>query len=114
MRELTEELNEELDMEIIEDVCSGIIVTNRHNFKGSGCLLFTDIFETLSKVSDGDMYIIPSSIHEVLVMYADPDVEPADVRRMIKDTNDTIVKEEERLSYNVYRYNRDANEIQIA
>ena len=64
---------------------------------------------------DKDFYILPSSIHEVLLLPADyKDSEKTEeMRDMVCEVNDTQLKLEERLSYNVYYYERSINQITI-
>lgn len=49
-------------------------------------------------------YILPSSIHELLVIPADADLDPAELVAMVREVNRSTVDIEERLSDNVYRY----------
>ena len=54
-----------------------------------------------------ELIILPSSIHEVLVINAkgiEGDI--ASFKEMVKAVNDTEVKPSEILSYNVYSYNK--------
>lgn len=86
------------------------VLTNKSGFKGASFILFTDsLFEIYEKYGN-DFYIIPSSIHELLTLPG-KDATPDEVRRMIKEVNDTEVSPEERLSYNVYKYDHVLNAV---
>lgn len=79
------------------------VLTNKSKFRGASFILFTDALFEIYERYGNDFYIIPSSIHELLTLPG-KDATPDEVRRMIKEVNDTEVSPEERLSYNVYKY----------
>ena len=59
--------------------------------------------------------ILPSSIHECLIINAED--EPKDIdelREMVKEVNETVVSDQDILSNNVYIYNRITDKITIA
>ena len=45
-----------------------LIVTNREKLYGATIMLFPDILKPVSELLQQDLYIIPSSIHEILVL----------------------------------------------
>ena len=61
--------------------------------------LMGEIVETL-----GDIYILPSSIHEVLIIPIRTSMEVEALHSMVCEVNDTQVAPEERLSNHVYKY----------
>jgi hypothetical protein len=62
-----------------------------------------------------DLMILPSSIHEVLLIPAKDDEMNADeLRQMVREVNDTQLALNEILSYHVYRYSQETEEISIA
>lgn len=72
--------------------------------------------KTLRMVADqvGDRFIVlPSSIHETIVMPAKDESEYDWLARMVREANDTQVDIEERLSYHVYAYSRDEEMLKI-
>lgn len=61
----------------------------------------------------GDFYILPSSVHEVLVYpRATNPIPPEDLREMVREINQTEVPIQDRLSDNVYEY--DGHSLKIA
>lgn len=59
-----------------------------------------------------DLYLVPSSIHEILLVPTDT-INKEDLKQIIRMVNDDQVKESERLSYNLYEFDRDTEEIRI-
>ncbi len=86
-----------------------IIVTNELGINGAVTILYEGIIEELAKRYETDLYVIPSSVHEMIVVPVkeDPENELYDMLRFIvKDINERYVAEEEILSNRVYRYLR--------
>ena len=83
---------------------------------GAICILYPEVLKKfcVEKMIDG-VFVILSSIHEVLLMIADKnkdDVE--DIRRMIKEVNNENVSEVERLSDSLYYYDVATDTLRIA
>lgn len=51
-----------------------------------------------------DFYILPSSVHELLVVPVTVDKSPAELIQMVRDVNERDVEEDEVLSNNIYLY----------
>lgn len=93
--------------------------TNKSKLYGSSVMLGTKPFRGLAKRFNSDLYIIPSSIHEVLAIPISelPDTEVEDMeglRALVGIVNNNDVEEQEVLSSNVYVYSLDNDEISIA
>ena len=58
-------------------------------------------------------YVIPSSIHELLLIKKDVAVDAHDILEIIREVNKTVVAEEDYLSDNLYDVNEDGT-IRIA
>lgn len=90
------------------------VMTNRTRWSGAAIMIYPKYFGKLADRVADDLYILPSSIHEVLAI---PDRFVGDVRNlkeMVRDVNDTQLVEEERLSYSVYKYSRETGEFIVA
>lgn len=89
------------------------ILTNHDKLRGASLILCNDCLEKISNVMNGDFIIIPSSIHEVLILpfHSQNDVE--ELKAMVADVNDKYVAENEILSYNVYHYSAQDKRIYI-
>ena len=59
------------------------------------------------------LYIIPSSIHELLIYPDFGDVSPAELSGYVKEVNRTQVQPQDRLSDHIYYYDRQTDEIRI-
>lgn len=87
-----------------------IVITNMDKHLGA-IALAGNLDEVCEILGTDEVYILPSSIHELIAVRANEPVEG--FRNMVSEVNDTQVAPEERLSYNVYAYKR-GGEIAIA
>lgn len=92
--------------------CPMLIITNRKRLYGAAVLDYPEYFENLSEKTGSDLYILPSSIHEVIVV-PDTGGDPDELRKMVMEVNASELDKEEFLSDNVYRYSRKAGGITI-
>ena len=74
------------------------------NVHGAGVLAYDGFLDRASERAGGSFYLLPSSIHELLIV---PDTEAMgldDLKNMVRGVNTTEVTPEEQLSDNVYHY----------
>lgn len=89
------------------------VVTNHRRINGAAVLLYPELLKELGNRYGGGYYVIPSSIHEVLLL-KDTGEEMADqLNAMVREVNETHVAPEERLSDHVYYYSVSEEELQI-
>ena len=77
------------------------IVTNESGYFGAAVLLHPDAPKFCKEKAGGNCFVIPSSIHEVLILPAE-DFEATELVDTIKTVNSTVVRPEDRLSDMVY------------
>ena len=73
-----------------------------------------EIFVDLSEKMGCDLYVLPSSIHEIIVVPAVSQCNEDELRDMVRDVNRSSVSNEDFLSDTLYRYNRGTAQLQIA
>ena len=89
------------------------VLSNKSMIQGAACMLYPDLLKNFSGEIDSNIYIIPSSIHEVLLLPTDENDKAESIKQLIKVVNDTQVEEEEVLSYSVYFYDCGNEKIEI-
>ena len=95
---------------VIEDTI--YVATNQSKIFGAAVLLYPRFLEHEAEALGRNFYIIPSSVHEVLIIPAEKIEQDADeLLEMVKEVNTTQVSDEEVLSDNVYYYDREKNEV---
>lgn len=91
------------------------IVTNNAGVNGATAMCYENVLKDFKELY-GDFYILPSSIHEVLLLKKSK-VHIGDlpeIQQMVKEINEFTVSPQEKLSDNVYEYDEKTNEIIIA
>lgn len=88
--------------------------TNTYKLNGAATILYKNALKELAeKLSVDILYIIPSSIHETLIIPEDEDIVLEGLKELIKDVNTTTVSPNEVLSDNLYVYDAVIDEIRI-
>ncbi len=83
------------------------VVTNRRGVNGAACLLYPGLLTDISERLDCDLFIIPSSVHELILVPAQNIEECERFDEMIRYVNKTQLAETEILSDHVYYYTRE-------
>lgn len=80
------------------------VLTNARRLHGAACILYPGMLERIGKRMKNSFYIIPSSIHEVLILEKTGLEMPEEMKKMIHEVNGQHVAAEEVLSNNLYYY----------
>ena len=86
------------------------ILTNKLKIHGATCITYPRLLKRISDYLEDDLVIIPSSIHEVLILPASitqKDYSYEELEAMITETNDTVLTDDEVLSTHAYIYEKD-------
>ena len=87
-------------------------VSNKEYLYGANAFLFEEKFEKMAESVHDDIYIIPSSIHELLFVRASLFTEEG-LLEIVKDANRVAVSTEEFLSNNIYHYSRKTKKLKM-
>ncbi len=88
------------------------VLTNTKGINGAAVLFYSQVLEQFSK-SHGSFFILPSSIHEVLLVPVNSGVSKENLTDMVIDVNRTQLAPEEILSDNVYFFDADTHLISM-
>ena len=89
------------------------VLTNIMHFNGAAAMLYSDIISDFAEELETDFYILPSSIHEVILIPKVPDLEKQVLEQMVREVNQEEVDQQERLSDQVYCYWRGSGEFTV-
>ena len=84
------------------------------NNKGAGIIAYTDFMDKAAERIGGDFYILPASIHEVLLVKDDGMIGKENLEMMVKEVNATTVDPSEKLTDNVYHYDSKEKIFELA
>lgn len=82
------------------------VLTNEKRCYGAVCLVYPDMLEIIADKLQDDYYIIPSSIHEIIIVAKTECIDSFCINEMINEVNRTEVDDEEWLSNHTYLYQR--------
>jgi hypothetical protein len=89
------------------------ILSNQKGINGATCLLYQNVLRDFAEQIHSDLFILPSSIHEVILIPYDNTISKASLAKMVCDVNYTQVASDEVLSDNVYIYSRKNDSITL-
>lgn len=88
------------------------IMTNSNGINGASVLLYKNIIREFSKKCNSDLYILPSSIHEVILVPYEKSIKKEALEELVFDVNRTQVPTEDILSNQVYLYRYTTNKFE--
>lgn len=94
---------EELAGEMI-DACPLFVLSNEMGVNGAAAILYPDMPGKIYEKLKQNYYLLPSSIHEFLIVPENNDIRPEDLRMMVKEVNETQIEKEELLSDHIYYF----------
>lgn len=89
------------------------IISNEKGINGAGSMLYEDVLHKLAMQLETDLYLLPSSVHECIAVSVDMG-DPYELAEMVNEINMSQVALEERLSNQVYHYDKDARRLTLA
>lgn len=87
------------------------VLSNDSRLHGAAAVLNEKAMEDIAEKVGGDFFILPSSIHELLVVPKQDGMELSDLEAMVQEVNATQVAPEEKLSDHVYEYDAKDKEL---
>lgn len=82
------------------------VLTNESKLNGAACILYENVLYDFAQKLGADLYILPSSVHEVILLPKLLMFEKDELVNMVKEVNTEGVAADEVLSDHVYEYNR--------
>ena len=89
------------------------VISNDRGINGAGSILYEDILHKLAMKLETDLYILPSSVHECIAVSTNVG-DPYELAEMVSEINMGQVALEDRLSNQVYHYDKDARRLTLA
>lgn len=87
------------------------VLTNTQRYFGAACILYNRVLEDIGNQLNEDFYILPSSIHETIVLPVSNSNNKEQLDEMIAEINKTQVADEDVLSDHAYYYSRKENRL---
>ena len=99
--------------EVSEQPSMLYVLTNEGGYFGATTVLFTDEVDKLAQRVGEDLYLIPSSVHEFLAIPQSV-MDSESIQGLVFEVNTQCVEIDERLSNEVYQYDRSSRQVTLA
>lgn len=80
------------------------IATNKSGFQGAAIAGYPDFCEKAAETIGGSFYMLPSSVHEFILIKDDGTPKAKDLNKMVKNVNETVLEARDFLSDQCYHY----------
>lgn len=90
------------------------VLTNQSRYLGAAELLDGETLQSISERLSGDFIVLPSSIHETIIIPSDGETDYPGLKSIVCEVNATEISEDERLSDHVYRFDRKTGRLEMA
>ena len=115
MDEKGEDISDDFSEFFVENTPKTFVITNKDKKLGACCLVCPEVIETAINKLGIDCYILPSSIHEVILVEKRGGSEDLEyLRDCVKQVNRQSIPAAEILSDKVFVYNAKTKKIEIA
>ncbi|MDD6232216.1 MAG: DUF5688 family protein [Frisingicoccus sp.] len=95
------------------DIPEIYVISNELRIQGAAVVFYTDILEKFAQEQGSNLILLPSSIHEWLVLLESEAGGRKEMEAMVREANMCVVRDDEVLSNHVYRYRMDIKELEI-
>lgn len=82
------------------------ILSNAFRNLGAACMVYPGVLKMVGDIFEKDFYLLPSSIHEVILVPRREQMSIQQMNEMVEEVNTKYVAEEEILSNHAYYYSR--------
>lgn len=116
LENLGDDYKEEYMEGLIEDNAASAplyVMTNINGLHGSCCILYENVLKNFADSIGHDLIILPSSIHEVLLVPDGGQIAYENLGDMVTDINHSEVPLEDQLSNQIYLYSKADQELSI-
>ncbi|MBR3042120.1 MAG: hypothetical protein IKH94_05555 [Eubacterium sp.] len=94
-----------------EDGPQMYVLSNEHNLHGAAEIMNQKAMDEIADKLGGDFVVLPSSVHEVIILPFDDNMDSATLDNMIQEINGGVVSPEDKLSDHAFMYDSEAHEL---
>ena len=87
------------------------VLSNTSKEKGAAVVAYPGVLEKVDQLFPDGFYILPSSVHELLIVPKSPEMDPKELGNMVRAINQSEVAKEDQLSDRIYTYDREAGRV---
>lgn len=103
-----------LDLEEEEELRMPMyVLTNECTTYGAAYMIYDSVLEKIGKILDDDFWLLPSSVHEMIIVPKKTGACPDELKDMVCEINETEIPQEEVLSDEIYEYDAKMHRLKI-
>ena len=114
LRIVADEEDFPFDPEILEEDVPMFILTNTEKYFGAYSIFYPNVQQHVADVLNTSYFVLPSSIHEMILVPDSGLYTPRELQDMVKSVNQTQVDPRETLSDSVYYYDHKSKKLTVA
>lgn len=102
-------------LEYLEDVDPNAmmyVLTNSNQVNGAVYMCDEEVMSLIAEKLGSDLIVIPSSIHETIILKETENVSVTELNAMVEAVNEEAVTPQEKLGNSVYRFDREAQRLE--
>ena len=84
------------------------IISNESGVNGAAVILYQDILDEVANKLKGNIYLLPSSIHEMIAVPVNANMSVRELENMVQGVNQDVVSQNEVLSNQVFMYDKES------
>ncbi len=100
-----------VEIHIRKDETGMYVLSNESRLFGAVAMLYEGMLKKCANQLNADLYILPSSVHEVIILADEGQIDKDKLEKMVREVNATQVEPEEFLSDFVYYFSRKTGKI---
>lgn len=89
-------------------------LTNGEKMNAAGLIMQDDMMAQISEIVGGSYYVLPSSLHELLIVPESTDMSVKELSAMVHEVNETQVAPQDKLSDAVQHYDKESGVLENA
>jgi hypothetical protein len=89
------------------------VISNEQRLHGAAIMLYPDFLSCFAEQLQNDLYVLPSSVHEIIIVPAKEEHNRTEILQMVCEINATQVSPEEVLADTVYYYDRQTGMVEV-
>ena len=94
------------DPDLFSESIPMYVISNCYRTNGAGVILYDQFLQQLSDRFESNLILLPSSIHEMIILPVEDASELREFTYMVREVNDTQLTDDEVLSDHAYYYDR--------
>ena len=80
------------------------MATCNNGMNGASCMFYSDFMQQVTEMMQNDFFILPSSVHEILLLEDNGMYKVSELKAMVREVNESEVQPKDRLSNDVFHY----------